>query len=699
MQIDSDSLMYKKTVSMLIVSNSASTADSWINVLRDSGLAVHAERQDNLNNCHDRLAGQHLDLVLYDLQDGNIEFDAFLDCYRSSDSDAHILLLAPEVDSSLLTRHFSDGVRDIIYNQDLPRLVVAVKRELIAHELQHELATVRQQLTESEHRCQTLIESSEEALAYIHDGMHMHINPAYMDLFGYIDEEELASKPILDLIADKYQGEFKKLLRTINNITEDRKIEVQCVNADGVEFHALMTFSPAIYEDEPCVQVMVQNLELQHKVRLVSDMDPQTGLYSRHHFMQELQHYFTQKDTGSGPLYLLYILVDGFQEMKNQHGLVASDLILQEISELLGDNLLPGMTLSRYGDHSFTIVATDQYLTDAEAFARALSAKVQQQAFKTIDGVLNTTLSIGISSSDAPQVENADELLNQAYSACNQIFMHGGNGVKIHAAEPIAELPGSDSTISDEVHLKELISYALEHDKFRLVYQPIVSIQGNTRENYAVMLRLLDNNNEEIRPGIFLPQARQSGQMAQIDRWVVQHAIVELVQQRSKGSRLNFYVQISEEGITDDTLLLWICDCLRDYNAKGAWLTFQFDCSNVHNHMQQAEKLIQGLKKINCNIAINEFGNCTQPEQLLKRLPVDTVKLPAEMMHGISANPPNQQKLRELNKLAQAHEVMTIAPGVEDANTLSTLWSIGVNHIQGFFLQEPSEIINYDFQA
>ena len=108
---------------------------------------------------------------------------------------------------------------------------------------------------------------------------------------------------------------------------------------------------------------------------------------------------------------------------------------------------------------------------------------------------------------------------------------------------------------------------------------------------------------------------------------------------------------------------------------------------------------MQGLKKINCNLAINQFGSSSQPEQLLKRLSIDTVKLPGDLMHGISGNPESQKRIRQLNEIAQTHNVMTIAPEVEDANTLATLWTIGVNHIQGFFLQEPSEIINYDFQS
>jgi len=68
-------------------------------------------------------------------------------------------------------------------------------------------------------------------------------------------------------------------------------------------------------------------------------------------------------------------------------------------------------------------------------------------------------------------------------------------------------------------------------------------------------------------------------------------------------------------------------------------------------------------------------------------------------MDDLATQQDKQDKLNELNSLALSHNVKTVAMGVEDANSLAVLWTVGVNYIQGYFLQEPSENIAYEFGA
>jgi EAL domain-containing protein (putative c-di-GMP-specific phosphodiesterase class I) len=73
------------------------------------------------------------------------------------------------------------------------------------------------------------------------------------------------------------------------------------------------------------------------------------------------------------------------------------------------------------------------------------------------------------------------------------------------------------------------------------------------------------------------------------------------------------------------------------------------------------------------------------------------VRLDHSCLDGITKSEPKQKQLKDLHDLITAHKAKTVATGVEDANTLAILWNAGVNYIQGYFLQEPSEIIAYDF--
>jgi EAL domain-containing protein (putative c-di-GMP-specific phosphodiesterase class I) len=187
--------------------------------------------------------------------------------------------------------------------------------------------------------------------------------------------------------------------------------------------------------------------------------------------------------------------------------------------------------------------------------------------------------------------------------------------------------------------------------------------------------------------------------MADIDRWVIENSIKELAKQRELGHKVKFFINISAAGIADETLLLWICDCLRENNAKGAWLTFQIRDCDLRTNTQGATKLAEGLKKVRCQLAVDQFGLNPKAETTLKHLPVDYIKIDHSFTHGSANSEELQDKLHEINKIAQKHNVKSIAMAVEDANSLAVLWTVGINYIQGHFLQKPSRNITYDFNS
>ncbi len=123
-----------------------------------------------------------------------------------------------------------------------------------------------------------LLDSSVDAITYVHDGMHIYANRSYMALFGYEDAEELEGLPVIDLIASCDQGAFKDFLKGYQN--DQRQTELVCtgVKLDGQEFKARISLSAATYDGEPCIQVVIRgevdNAELEEKLREVSSQDP-----------------------------------------------------------------------------------------------------------------------------------------------------------------------------------------------------------------------------------------------------------------------------------------------------------------------------------------------------------------------------------------------------------------------------------------
>jgi EAL domain-containing protein (putative c-di-GMP-specific phosphodiesterase class I) len=58
----------------------------------------------------------------------------------------------------------------------------------------------------------------------------------------------------------------------------------------------------------------------------------------------------------------------------------------------------------------------------------------------------------------------------------------------------------------------------------------------------------------------------------------------------------------------------------------------------------------------------------------------------------LSVDPNLQQKVRELVDQAKSKKVATIAERVEDANTMAVLWQLGIEFIQGYFVNAPEDV-------
>lgn len=230
-------------------------------------------------------------------------------------------------------------------------------------------------------------------------------------------------------------------------------------------------------------------------------------------------------------------------------------------------------------------------------------------------------------------------------------------------------------------------------DGFQLVYQPIVSLRGDSQESYGVLLRLREDDGTLRDAKDFLDVASQSDEMVIIDRWIIRSAVAEVAARRAEGGKINFFVNVSEETLQEENLLIWICDCLREFQARGNWLTLEIEENHARRHVAAFAKLSTGLQKVRCRIALGRSGDGPLPESLLRGVHLDYVKLLPDLGQGLAENKSKQQRLQELMKLTRKGNIKCVATGIEDALSLTVLWTFGIDYVQGDFVQKPSTTI------
>lgn len=678
-------------VEMLVIGCALGVADGFANALRNQGQAAHLKTAQNLAQLDEQLAAKPCSLCVINADEEEIPATAAIQKIRAVTPDASILLIG-EKKAVLRSLAIEYGLQDLVDIKDPDHLALAIRREHQTILLRQDLARLQAQFAEAEALGDQLVQSSRDAIAYIHEGMYLNTNQAYLDMFGYESADEIDGLPIMDMIDAESRGSFKTALRMVAKNGKHTE-EVRCVTSDGQPFSARLEFAPASIDGEQCTQVMIrdqaQNLALEQRIEELTSKDPQTGFFNRQAFMERLEALAGNAEKDHT---LVQISISNYSDMRENCGFNCAEQMLSEVASVLGATASNAHTIARFGDHDFILLCNDE--EPALEIAERCLHNLRGHAFKSVqDALIEPAYSVGVTRAEKDSEMSAHELVNRSCRATGIARSEGENRVVFYNEQIPADtenLSEADATIITQ------IDHALANDGFRLKFQPIVSLQGDTRENYSVYLRMVDEDGGEQGPDIFLSLAQDQGRLAEVDRWVVRNAIRELASHRRNGKKIIFHIILSRAGVEDDSMLLWICDCLREFRAKGAWLVFQFREADLRTALQPAHELIDGLKKINCRIAVNNYSDSDTGDSLLKHLEIDMVKLSPEFMRDLATDQSQQDKMNSINKKLQSAGYKTVASSVEDASSLAMLWNIGVNYIQGYFLQEPSSTITFE---
>jgi diguanylate cyclase (GGDEF)-like protein/PAS domain S-box-containing protein len=691
--------MQKKnaTVHLLILDPSQNDAESLVSLLRNSGKATRAHRITSEEDLEEVLKTGSWDLLL--ARDGDEEFtaDEALATIRRMDKDIPFILLASEENRERTVGIMKAGAQDTVPAEYSDMLMLVVNRELAALEERRRRRVLESHLREAEQRCQLLLESSKDAIAYINDGMHIYANQSYMDFLGYDDIDELICIPVLDTLTPESQEQYKQFMKSFVEKGEDG-MTLNCTarRSDDQELSVTMSVSAATYDGEACTQIVLQpehsDAELEEKLRQISSQDLLTGLYNRQHMMSALGESIARagKENESGAL--AYIALDNFITMKSQVGIAGADLLLGDLASLLKETVDDNMTLARLSDDAFSMMCQP---CDEKAMAEQAEKvrKAVEDHLFDIDGrTVPLTVSIGVAAitENSPR---AEELLGRAHTASadvrKQEGQQQGNGVLVYNP---AEYESLDTTNSVET-----IQKALDDNRFRLLFQPIINLRGEGEEHYEAFVRMLDKDDKEVSPYDFLPPSGPTDTAIKIDRWVILQTIKQLASHRSRGHDTRLFLNVTAETLQDKTFTPWLSVALKAARLPGDSLIFQLREGDANNFMKQAKDFTKSVHELHCKVSISQFGCSLNPFNTFKHVDADYVKIDGSFTEEMQKTDEAKEQVKEMVKSLQSSGKLTIIPLVENAGILATLWQAGVNYIQGYYLQAPVPEMNYDF--
>lgn len=682
---------------VLTVFDASEEAETLINALRNAGHIVRDIRVEDEEDMSTALEENPIDIIFAKQKMAGFDAKQAVEVLLRFGRDIPLIVITLPGKESTAINILKVGARDVVSEDQIERLTHVVKREVGDLRERRNHRRCEQMLRETEKRAKALIDSSRDAIAYVHDGMHIYANSAYLKMFGYEDIDDVMGMPIMDMVSSDDHPRLKEFLRGYaKGESMDSQLTVHGQHNDERKFKIKMEFSPASYEGESCTQIIIRdqanNKELEQKLNAMSQMDLLTGLYNRNFFMEHLDQYIIRAVEGQSRGALIYISLDKYQEIRAEHGIGASDHLLTDIAGLLREKLANIGMLARFEGPVFTLLVQNADTKQVEKIATAILHLIAEH-FADIGGkTAQTTASIGLNLLNET-ASNSQECISRAEKGCLIAEKEGGNG--FHTYNPAIE----EMAVQEQANVwGNRIKLALKENQFKLVFQPIVSLHGEPGAHYEVLLRMLDDKGEEIPPSEFIPAAEQANLMHFVDRWVMVNCFVMLSKLLREGKKTRLFIKLSNATICDTEFLPWLRDRIQTLKLDADSLAFEISEDSALNFLKQAKELIAGLTELHCRTSLSGFGLEQNTYQSLNHLKVNYIKIHMKLIHGLAQNVEHQDKVKEVAEHANSQNIQTIAAFVEDANSLAVIWQCAVDFIQGHFLQQPETEMNYDFE-
>lgn len=681
-----------ESVNILFVTQQPERAERLISCVRMRGPAVRAAQASDVIELEAELLQQRFHVIVLIASGVEVGLTEIAAALQKAGRLTPVIVISSHPEGERLPDYEAGAFAVVGAGmEDLASILVlkAVEYNLCSTQV-HQLHS---SLQESERRYLRVLEDSHDPIVYVRRGHCVSANRAWRDHFQLDATEDLAGRNLTDFVAHEQHEQLLQLLQERTRAPDPAGTRRRLVLRTGLGrgFEAELVFTDTTVDGEPCTVVRMPLPATDDVPERLSTLDPVTGLHNRQQLFRALEQALLDAARSQSPFALIEASIDDFERIQNDIGTSGSDLLLTDIGALLREHFPEPATLAHLGEGNYGILLPDARRKELEL---RLGALVKAASDREIDlGERSTivTLSCGavIADDSAPTVEG---LLDQARKGLAEVRYSGGNG---YGFQP----PVSDSLARAESDRlwKERIEDAMARQRIRLLFQPIVNLQGGDFPRFSVFVRITGPGGEVFEPGDFLPAAERTGIAAEIDRWIVSHAVAALAERLKAEPKTTFFLKLTRASLTDGSVVVWLQEFLHKFRIPANNVVVEIKEATIVTSLKAAIATAQGLKAIHARLCIDDFGNGLNPFHILRHVDADYIKLDGALVRNLVREENSQRVLRRFIEGGRAKGKQIIVPMVEDAATLAVLFELGVNLVQGYFVHPPSEQTDFDF--
>lgn len=507
-------------------------------------------------------------------------------------------------------------------------------------------------------------------------GQFEYVNPSHAKLYGYSREEFLQSGWSLC-----YSRETIESLVSIASPALSRdgywRGEVEGVRKDGTTFPQEIALSQikGSHKVFCVVRDITEQKQAEAKIEQLALSNELTHLPNRRSLVKQLDIWMQS----AASFYILFLDLDRFKNVNDTLGHDVGDQLLIQVSERLTQYKSENASIFHMGGDEF-ILLVEAHKAKAVEDTASLVEEIGRP-FYVSGSEINITASIGVSCYPDDHDE-PEELIRLADTAMYYVKLSGKDGYAFINDEMKAALQRKSYL---EIELKKVV----RNEQLTLRYQPILDLKSNNIVGVEALLRWTHPKLGVISPAEFIPIAEETGVIIDIGRWVLKEAIRQASKWEKEGLALNMSVNVSQRQLSHDGALVDIIrNTLKEFEFNSGRLKLEIT-ESVMEHAQTIIPILSELKRLGVHIALDDFGTGFSSLALLKRLPIDSLKIDQSFIRELPNNPVDIAIVKSIVELSINLKLDIVAEGIETSEQLQCLKELNCTHGQGYFFSKP----------
>ena len=538
-------------------------------------------------------------------------------------------------------------------------------------------------------RFQQLVEHSHQGVAVVQGERVLYANPALLRIYGLNSLADLNTfwRGPAALTESERLASRERHRQVVDGEIPQANWDGVRVRADGTPIQLRFTAWRIDWDGLPAEQVVVTDETVQHNAARAlqhqATHDGLTGLPNRNALRERLRQLCAQP----GKRFALMLLdVDRFKLFNEAHGHSLGDEVLRTLASALQQAVNGDAQVLRLGEDEFALISPS---ADDEPSVRGLGALVRERLAQALtvqsssDGQHEFFLDVSMGAALHPVGPGTPEALLRAATAA----MHRAKAVPGTSLQfpPEGFERGSGQVLDAEQGLRAGVS----KDEFVLFYQPKVDAANGALLGFEALVRWDRPGLGRIAPSDFIPAAERTGLIGPLGRLILAQACQQIARWRAEhGEAFPVAVNVSPLQLIDTQFPQLVADTLAQYRVPPALLTLEITESAAVTHLEQARDQIRQMRELGVRVALDDFGTGFSSLNLLRSLPVSTVKIDRSLIEPLPA-PDAAAVIKAICQLAAVLQLDVVAEGVETEAQAQAARHAGCQVLQGALYAPP----------